>query len=129
MLTTVLTGFAGVVVGCVGKPSFPDADILAGPDGQPVFEPGKLTMPVGATVTWGFPSSGHNVACRPADSDEVALPDDAEPFASYGPNESPQRSLVPRGETFEHTFDVAGEFVYVCIPHVAQGMIGTIRVE
>lgn len=77
----------------------------------------------------GFPSSGHNISCRPDDGVEVALPDDAEPFASYGPSEPPQRSLVSRGETFEHTFDVAGEFVYVCIPHVTRGMIGTIRVE
>lgn len=128
-LATVATGVVGSVAGCSWEPSLPDADVIAGPEGELVFEPAELTVPVGETVTWGFASSGHNVSCRPGDSDELGLPDDAEPFASYGPDESPRRSLVPRGETYDHTFDVAGEYVYACIPHVVQGMVGTIRVE
>ena len=77
----------------------------------------------------GFPTSGHNVSCQPNDSDEVRLSDDAEPFASYGPDESPRRSLVPRGETYEYTFHEKGTYKYVCIPHVNQGMKGTIHIE
>jgi plastocyanin len=84
---------------------------------------------VGETVTWGFASAGHNYSGRPEDSDEVALPTDADPFSSYGPDESPERSVVPRGKTYAHTFDVTGTYEYVCIPHVAQGMAGTIPVE
>lgn len=129
LLVTVTTGLVGSLAGCVWEPSFPDADVVAGPDGQPVFEAPELTVTVGETVTWGFASSGHNVSCRPNDSEEAGLPDDGEQFASYGPEESPWRSLVPRGETYDHTFDVAGRYVYVCIPHVTQGMAGTIRVE
>jgi len=109
-------------------PSFPDADVIAGPDGEFVFEPAELSVAVGETVQWGFASSGHNVCCWPGHSDEVELPDGAKPFASYGPDES-SRQFVPQGETYEHTFDVAGTYVYVCIPHVSRGMIGTIRVE
>ena len=53
----------------------------------------------------------------------------ADPFASYGPDESPRETLVPRGETYDHTFEVPGQYVYVCVPHISQGMMGTIRVE
>lgn len=129
VLATIATGFVGSIAGCAWQPSFPDADVIAGPDGRNVFEPGELTVPVGETVTWGFPIGGHNVCCRPDDSDEVALPDGVEPYASYGPDESPERSVVPRGETYEHTFEVPGTYVYVCIPHVSQGMVGTIHVN
>jgi len=118
----------GSLAGCSWGPSFPDADVIVGPDGEFVFEPAERSVPVGETVQWGFASSGHNVCCRPDDSDEVTLPDDVEPFASYGPDESP-RTLVSQGETYEHAFDVAGTYVYVCVPHVSRGMIGTIDVE
>jgi len=128
-LVAVATGLVGGLAGCSLGPSFPDADVVAGPNSDAVFEPAELTVAVGDTVTWGFASAGHNVSCRPADSERVELPDDADPFASYGPSESPQGSLVPRGETYEHTFDVPGEYAYVCIPHVGRGMVGTIRVE
>jgi plastocyanin len=125
----VATGLVGSLAGCSLRPSFSDADVIAGPDGRSVFEPAELTVRVGDAVTWGFPSAGHNVCCQPDDSDEVGLPDGGEPFASYGPDESPQGSLVPRGETYEYTFDLAGTYDYVCIPHTAQGMVGTIHVE
>jgi hypothetical protein len=31
------------------------------------------------------------------------LPEDAEPFGSYGPEQDPEVTLVSRGETYEHT--------------------------
>jgi plastocyanin len=129
MLGSLATGLVGSLSGCSNGPSFPDADVIAGSDGEFAFEPERLTVAVGDTVTWGFASAGHNVSCRPDHSERVELPDDAEPFASYGPEESPQGSVVPRGETYEHTFDVSGAYRYVCIPHVNQGMAGTIHVE
>ena len=119
----------GGLSGCLSGPSFPDADVIAGADSQNVFEPAELTVQVGASVTWGFASAGHNVCCRPDDSDEADLPVDAEGFASYGPDESPERSLVPGGNTYEHTFDVAGQYDYVCVPHESLGMTGTIHVK
>lgn len=128
-LAAVTTGLVGSFAGCVSGPSFPEADVVAGPDGRLVFEPVALTVPVGEPVTWGFASSGHNVSGRPEHSDVVALPADADPFASYGSDVAPLGSHVPQGATYEHTFDVAGEYVYVCVPHVAEGMTGTLRVE
>lgn len=128
-LAAVGSGLVGSLAGCSGNQSFPDADVIAGPNGDFVFEPAELTVSVGEAVTWGFAGGGHNVCCRPEDTTEVALPDGAASFASYGPDESPQGSLVPRGEAFEHTFDVSGEYVYVCIPHLEADMTGTIRVE
>lgn len=128
VLTAVGTGLVASVAGCLQGPSFPDADVIVGKEGDFVFEPVELSVSVGETVRWGFASSGHNVCCRPDDSDKVELPAGAKPFASYGPDESPGK-LVPQGEIYEHTLDVAGTYVYVCIPHVSRGMVGTIRVE
>lgn len=120
---------AGGLPGCLSGPSFADADVIAGPDGRNVFEPEALTVAVSESVTWGFASAGHNVCCRQADNDEVRLPADAEGFASYGPAEPADATFVPRGETYEYTFDVAGRYDYVCIPHDDLGMTGTVHVE
>lgn len=129
VLAAVATGLIGTIGGCVDQPTFPDADVVAGPEGRPEFDPAELSVPPSTTVTWGFASPNHNVCCRPADHEEVGLPDGAEPFASYDPGESPERSRVPQGETYEHTLDVRGEYVYVCVPHATKGMTGQIRVE
>jgi len=128
MLTAILVGAGGSLAGCSG-PSFSDADVIAGADGRNAFDPAELTVQVDDSVTWGFASAGHNVCCRPDDNDETDLPADAESFASYGPDESPDGSFVPRGETYEHTFEVSGQYDYVCIPHDDLGMTGTVHVE
>lgn len=129
LLAGGVAGFVGSAAGCSWNTSVPEADVVAGPNGRLAFEPTELTVSVGESVTWGFPTSGHNVCCRPTDTDEVSLPTGGEAFASYGPDESPQGAVVPLGRTYEHTFDSAGEYVYVCVPHVNQGMVGTVRVE
>lgn len=128
-LAAIATGVAGSLAGCSLRPSFPDADVVAGPDGEAVFDPASLTVSAGETATWGFASTGHNVCCRPDDAEAATLPDSADPFASYAPDERPEGSLVPRGETYEHTFETTGRYVYVCLPHAARGMAGTVRVE
>lgn len=128
-LSTFATGLLGSLAGCSGGPSFPEADVIAGPDGRFVFEPEELTVSVGETVRWGFASSGHNVSGRPAHSDVVELPDGASPFASYGADAAPLGSHVEQGGTYEHAFEVTGVYVYVCVPHVSQGMVGTVNVE
>ncbi len=129
VLATVPVVLGGGVAGCLSGPSFPDADVIAGEDNENVFAPTELTVEVGESVTWGFASAGHDVSGRPADSDDASLPAEADPFASYGPDESPAESLVPRGETYAHTFEVPGQYEYVCIPHASLGMAGTVRVE
>jgi plastocyanin len=67
------------------------------------FEPKTAEVAVGDTVTWRFEgSSAHN----------VTLDDEASDLKKTG--------------TFEHTFDEAGEFDYVCTVH--PGMKGTVKV-
>ena len=129
VLAGVTASLAGCTSGLLNDPSFPDADVVAAPDGEFVFQPDELTVSVGETVRWGFAKGGHNVSCRPDDASKVVLPSDAEPFATYGPDDDPDVTLVQGGETYEHTFEVAGEYTYVCIPHADSGMVGTIRVE
>jgi plastocyanin len=129
VLVGVMAGFAGCTSGILDDPSFPEADVIAAPDNELVFEPDELTVSTGETVRWGFASGGHNVSCRPGDADAVVLPDGAAPFASYGPEQDPEVTLVSRGETYEHTFEVAGQYTYLCVPHADAGMVGTINVE
>ncbi|WP_436928719.1 plastocyanin/azurin family copper-binding protein [Halosimplex halobium] len=133
LLRTTGLAAAGVVAGCTGddsgdagSPTDTPGDIVAGPGGAYAFEPESYTASVGETVTWYFASPTHNVGCRPGDAPQIALPDGAEPFASY---EDSAGQTVPQGETYEHTFETAGEYTYVCIPHSRQGMVGTVVVE
>lgn len=128
-LAAVATGLAGSLAGCALNPSFPAADVIAGPETDVVFEPAEVTVTTGDVVTWGFASAGHNVSCRPSDSTMVELPEAAASFASYGPEDSPIGTTVPRGETYEYTFKESGKYVYVCIPHLDRGMVGTVRVK
>jgi plastocyanin len=126
---------ASAVAGCAtddtdggsdGTSTDTPGDIVAGPGGAYAFDPESYTVSVGETVTWYFASPTHNVGCRPGDAPQVTLPDGAEPFASYEDNVG---QTVPQGETYEHTFETAGEYTYVCIPHSRQGMVGTVVVE
>lgn len=120
---------ATALAGCaLGSGDVPDGDVDVGPGGSNAFDPEAVTIPVGETVTWVFASPGHNVSCVPEHSTQAALPEGAEPFASYGTDGSPNQT-DPQGDTFEHTFETAGEYTYVCVPHVRQGMVGTVTVE
>ena len=89
------------------------------------FVPDQLTISVGDTVTWrvvGFVP--HTSTCDPSKAmnpdEHVKLPSGAEPWDSGNLNQ---------GQEFSHTFTVAGEYTYFCIPHEAAGMIGHITVS
>ena len=96
-----------------------------------VFEPAEITVDVGETVTWeNVGSVPHSVTAY-----EDEIPDGATYFASGGfDSESAAREAYPNegaiggDETYEHTFETAGEFQYFCIPHES-GMKGTVVVE
>lgn len=125
------TGLAAVasLSGCSGGDDpGAEADVVAGPEGRLSFEPATTTVAAGETVTWFFDSPGHNVCGRPSDSETVELPPGAEPFATYGPDQSALR-LVESGATYEHRFAVPGSYVYVCVPHESAGMVGRVEVE
>jgi plastocyanin len=84
------------------------------------FDPPHLTVRTGDTVTWENASTiTHNVSCDPDNPFDVEhrLPDGAEPFNA--------RSVFP-GDTFEHTFDVAGDYLYGCTMH--DGHVGELTV-
>ena len=72
------------------------------------FKPAEITINAGDTVTWTNEDSvGHDVTG-----------DDFKSGAAGG---------LGNGDTFEHTFDTAGTFDYVCTVH--PGMEGTVKVE
>jgi len=81
-------------------------------------------------VTWeNSEGVGHTVtACGDGIPEEVAC------FASGGvDSEDAARAglddgLIESGETYEYTFETAGEHEYFCIPHEGSGMTGIVRV-
>lgn len=96
------------------------------------FVPEEYEVGVGETVVWrNTSSSDHTVTAY-----EDAVPEEADYFASGGyESEREARGAWDRGrggfgprETYEHTFDVPGTYGYLCIPHEAGGMVGTIVV-
>ena len=100
------------------------------------FDPEDVTVSVGDAVRWeNVGTVGHSVT---AYADEI--PADAEYFASGGfDTEADARNEyaagdesggdVPEGESYGHTFDVAGTYEYFCIPHEMSGMVGEVTVE
>lgn len=101
-------------------------EVAAGPEGRLRFVPEEVEIGVGDTVVWTFESPGHNVTTKPGSSEKVSIPEAAEPFGSY--EGDAHFSINEVDTTYEHTFTVAGEYVYVCAPHADQGMVGTVIV-
>lgn len=95
------------------------------------FDPSRIEVEVGTTVTWeNVGNVGHTVT---AYDDEI--PDDGAYFASGGFDSEdaaadgyPDEGNIAGGESYEHTFETAGEYQYYCIPHEQTGMYGRVRV-
>lgn len=97
------------------------------------FDPEELTIQQGDTVAWRHAAGEpHNVVAY-----EDEIPDDAEYWASGDfDSESAAREgwnngvgAVQSGQSYVRTFETAGEHGYVCVPHEAAGMVGTVVVE
>ena len=90
-----------------------DETVAVGPDGEFTFEPDDLTLEAGETVEFVWEGNGHNIAVtdQPDDGDWEGVED-----------------IQDEGYTAVHTFDVEGTYEYICEPHVAVGMEGTITV-
>lgn len=94
------------------------------------FVPSTVTIDTGESVVWyNNRKREHTVTAY-----EDKIPDDAEYFDS-GEHESEQAArddsghgVLRAGDTYSHTFDVAGEYEYFCIPH-ERTMKGTVVVE
>jgi len=72
--------------GSSGDGGAEENEVAVGPGGSLTFSPETIIVSPGTTVTWTFESASHNVSCNPDhdSADAVSLPEDAEPFASYG---------------------------------------------
>ena len=124
--TLALTTFAGCS----------SAGGSAGPRGVSMtddfdYDPVRVSVRPGTTVRWENDSDvGHTVTAY-----ENEIPADAAFFASGGfDSESAARSklsdgMIAPGESYEHTFEVAGTYEYYCIPHESSGMVGTVEVK
>jgi len=95
-----------------------------------VFDPDSTEVAPGTTVVWETVGSiPHSVTAY-----DDGLPEEAEYFASGGfDNEADARDGWPdgsvnQGETYEHTFEVEGEYEYFCIPHEGAGMVASLTV-
>ncbi|MDR4491611.1 MAG: plastocyanin/azurin family copper-binding protein [Candidatus Nitrosocosmicus sp.] len=84
------------------------------------YSPNPVEISVGQTVVW----TNDDSAFHTVTSGTVGSPDAGKLFDSglSGPT-----ALTTKGKTFEHTFDVAGEFPYHCTLHPA--MAGTVIVK
>lgn len=127
-------GFVGVCLsGCLGEGGGDGskdgkAVVEAGPpEDEFGFVPQEVTVEAGETVEWVARSARHNVVCDPDDTSEAVLPEGAEPFKSYEEGENVNRP-IPQGERYSHTFETTGEYVYVCVPHLRQDMVGSVMV-
>jgi len=88
------------------------------------YDPASLTIPVGTTVTWqNAGTMVHSATFDPAkavNKPDAALPSGVQPFDS---------GLLQPGQSWSHTFTVAGTYKYFCVPHEALGMTGEIIVK
>ena len=88
------------------------AEITMGKDGMLVFEPCELTVDVGETVTFiNNELPPHNVMF--ADYQELSHGD----------------LMFSAGESFDVTFEKAGDYAFQCDPHAGAGMKGVIHVQ
>jgi plastocyanin len=126
------SALAVAVAGCSGggDDDTPAGSLVEATD-ELLFDPVTLTVEVGATVTWeNVGSVAHTVTAY-----ESRIPPDAEYFASGGfdseqaAREKMTDGLLRDGDTYQHTFEVAGTYDYVCIPHEGSGMKGSIEVK
>lgn len=121
--SALAVGVAGCLGGAAEEATVSMTDELT-------FDPESVAVQVGGTVTWTNDSEvGHTVTAY-----EDAIPSDASYFATGGfDSEQAARNdvaggIVDPGESYEHTFEVAGTHEYYCIPH--QGtMVGTVEVK
>ena len=131
ILATLGTAGVGGLAGCLSTFDRPEYDIGMR---ATAFAPEEITVDAGTTVVWRNTSArGHTVTAY-----ESTLPEGAEFFASGGYDSTDEAreawhdtsgGRIETGETFSHTFEIPGEYGYVCLPHETSSMVGTIVVE
>ncbi len=132
----------GALAGCIG-PSLSSSEYDIGMQSnafvpEPAVEGNDVPTfeaAAGDTVVWANTGSRNHTVTAYDDG----LPEGADYWASGGfENEDAAREaweqsingggIVRPSETYEHTFEVPGEYYYVCIPHEDAGMLGKVVV-
>jgi len=107
---------AGISVAAISQPSYAaeTKKVKMGADsGLLVFDPAKLSICKGDSVTWVNNKAGpHNVVF-----DEDAIPSGVDQEKI-----SMDDQLGEEGDTYSQKFDVAGTYEYYCEPHRGAGM-------
>ena len=98
--------------GVVDETGADEVTVTVGPGGNNSFDPAAVRVDAGTTVVWEWDSPNHNVVAEDAPTDW-----------------SGHDGIESDGFTDEHTFDEAGEYLYVCTPHETVGMKGAVVVE
>jgi plastocyanin len=125
-------GLAGCNALRDGSANAEEADYDVGMGGS-FFRPSEIEVAAGEPVVWRNTGNRRHTVTAYDDG----IPDDAEYFASGGyDSEAAARDgwrsdfggAIDAGEVYEHTFEVPGEYHYLCIPHEPSGMVGTVVV-
>ena len=90
-------------------------DVGAGDAGF-AFSPAAIRVTTGTTVSfeWTGAGGGHNIVA--AEESDIDV--------------DPETEIIDEeGHSVEETFDEAGNYLYICEPHIAQGKVGAIVVE
>ncbi|MFW5939615.1 MAG: plastocyanin/azurin family copper-binding protein [Halolamina sp.] len=114
--TAALAGCSGGDEGTETE-AFDGEIVEVGPNGQNVFTPGTtdpLRIDAGTSVRWVWRSANHNVVVRDQ-------PEDA--------NWDGDPEIHDTEHSYEYTFEVPGEYHYVCEPHESMGMVADVVVE
>ncbi|NHN49840.1 halocyanin domain-containing protein [Halostella sp. JP-L12] len=98
--------------GVVDETGADEVTVAVGPGGNNSFDPAAVRVDAGTTVVWEWDSPNHNVVAENVPTDW-----------------SGHEDFENGGFTYEHTFEEAGEYLYVCTPHKSVGMKGAIIVE
>lgn len=123
-MTTAALALALAVAACFSEDITPPPPAAANVSARNVeFVEDTVFVAVGETVRWTVVEGQHSVTGDPSKAlipGSARLPAGAEAFDS---------GIMNEGETFEHTFAVAGTYKYFCIPHEALGMVGWVIVQ
>jgi plastocyanin len=117
----VVAAAAAIAVGLHEPASNDEAAVVT--MGDAAFAPASVRISAGSSVTWRNRSQlVHTVTADPArvqNRRNVSLPAGAEPFHSGN---------IAAGASYTRRFTVPGTYRYVCVPHEAARMIGTVVV-
>lgn len=91
-----------------------EVEIAVTDDNGNSFDPAAVEISEGTTVTWVWEDSGHS-------STYVDL-------ADQNRGNLWDSGTEDEGHEEEYTFDEAGEYAYICVPHEGQGHLGGVRV-